>query len=98
MIFRDELIQQIDNKLSDGEGGFISNGELSQKKIQCKASLSTNPEVMNAYGQHGEQVLQVISRDELSKEAFYLYSGNKYTVRVQTNNGRLYYSTLVEVK
>ena len=98
MVMRDKIIQVIKNKVSDGEGGFISNSPDSQVEIECKASLNVSPEVMNAYGQGGEQVLHIISRGPLLEEAIYLFNGKKYNVRVQTNNRRLFYSTLVEIK
>lgn len=99
MVFRNKLIQVIENKVSDGQGGFKKDAAAASKReINCKASLNTSPEVMNAYGQHGEQVLYVITLSPLDKEAFYLFLDKKYTIRNQTDNGRLYYSTLIEVK
>ena len=97
MIFRDNLIQVKTEQVPDGMGGFTSK-ENTKTSILCKASLNTSPEVATAYGTNGEQVLYVVSREGLDKEAFYLFMEKKYTVRMQTDNNRLYYSTLVEVK
>ena len=97
MVFRHDIIQVIIEKEPDGQGGFIIKNQ-SETHIECKASLNIRPEVATAYGTHGEQVLHVVSRTLLSKEAFYLFEGTKFTVRAQSNNNRLFYSTLVEVK
>ena len=104
MVFRDKLIQEIESqeRIPDGMGGFISQ-EPVRKEIRCKASLNTSPEIAsaeiaNAYGTNGEQVLYVVAQEKLNKEAFYFFDNLKYTIRAQTNNNRLYYSTLVEVK
>lgn len=99
MVFRDKLIQEIESqeRIPDGMGGFISQ-EPVRKEIRCKASLNTSPEVASAYGTNGEQVLYVVAQEKLNKEAFYFFDNLKYTIRAQTNNNRLYYSTLVEVK
>ena len=99
MVFRDKLIQEIESqeRIPDGMGGFVSQ-EPVRKEIRCKASLNTSPEVASAYGTNGEQVLHVVAQEKLNKEAFYFFDNLKYTIRAQTNNNRLYYSTLVEVK
>ena len=99
MVFRDKLIQEIESqeRIPDGMGGFVSQ-EPVRKEIRCKASLNTSPEVASAYGTNGEQVLYVVAQEKLNKEAFYFFDNLKYTIRAQTNNNRLYYSTLVEVK
>ena len=99
MVFRDKLIQEIESqeRIPDGMGGYISQ-EPVRKEIRCKASLNTSPEVASAYGTNGEQVLYVVAQEKLNKEAFYFFDNLKYTIRAQTNNNRLYYSTLVEVK
>lgn len=98
MIFRDKIIQVKEAiKVPDGMGGFISE-EPTQTPLNCRASLNTSPEVATAYGTNGEQVLYVVSRERLDEEAFYLYLEKRYTVRAQTDNNRLYYSTLIEVK
>lgn len=98
MIFRDGLIQVSRNTTPDGKGGFTSEDGV-QRIFQCKASLNTDPEVANAYGTHGEQVLYVITREQLDKEAFYLFQKKRYTVRQETHpNNRLYSYTLIEVK
>lgn len=98
MVFRDKIIQVKEGiKVPDGMGGFIS-GESTQTPLNCRASLNTSPEVATAYGTNGEQVLYVVSRERLDEGAFYLYLDKRYTVRAQTNNNRLYYSTLIEVK
>lgn len=98
MVLRDNIIEQKPTKkTSDGQGGFISS-EPEERTIICKASFNTSPEVMNAYGQHGEQVLYVVTREPLLEEAFYLYKNKKFNVRFMTNNNRLYFSTLVEIK
>lgn len=97
MVLRDDIIQVIIEKEPDGQGGFIIKNQL-ETHIECKASLNISPEVATAYGTHGEQVLHVVSRTQLSKEAFYLFNGTKFTVRAQSDNKRLFYSTLVEVK
>lgn len=98
MILRDELIQIKTVSTPDGSGGFTSKEE-TQKTFECKASFNTSPEVANAYGTNGEQVLYVITREELDKEAFYLFKDKKYTLRQQVNpNKRFYSSTLIEVK
>lgn len=97
MVFRDKLIQEIDVKVPDGMGGFVSQ-EPVQKEIRCKASLNTSPEVATAYGTNGEQVLYVVAADKLDEEAFYFFEEKKYTLREQTKNQRLYACTLIEVK
>ena len=98
MVFRDKLIQEIEaEKVPDNMGGFISQ-EPTRKEILCKASLNTSPEVATAYGTNGEQVLYVVAADKLDEEAFYFFGEKKYTLRAQTHNQRLYYSTLIEVK
>ena len=99
MVFRDKLIQEIESqeRIPDGMGGFVSQ-EPVRKEIRCKASLNTSPEVASAYGTNGEQVLYVVAQEKLNKEAFYFFDNLEYTIRAQTNNNRLYYSTLVEVK
>lgn len=97
MIFRDDITEVFTEKESDGQGGFIIKNH-KETHIECKASLNISPEVATAYGTHGEQVLHVVSRAPLSKEAFYLFNGIKFTVRAQSDNKRLFYSTLVEVK
>ena len=98
MVFRDILIQEIETeKIPDGMGGYVSQ-EPARKEIKCKASLNTSPEVANAYGTNGEQVLYVVAQEKLDKGAFYFFEQKKYTVRAQTNNNRLFYTTLVEVK
>ena len=97
MILRDKIIQVKSEKEKDGFGGFTRKNEM-RTEIECKASLNTSPEVATAYGPAGEQVLYVVTRFPLDKEAFYLFKNRKYTVRFNTNNNRLFYSTLVEVK
>ncbi len=97
MVLRDKLIQEIDVKVPDGMGGFISE-EPVRKEILCKASLNTSPEVATAYGTNGEQVLYVVAADKLDEEAFYFFEEKKYTLRAQTHNNRLYNCTLIEVK
>lgn len=98
MVFRDKIIKIKEAiKVPDGMGGFISE-EPTQTLLNCRASLNTSPEVATAYGTNGEQVLYVVSRERLDEEAFYLYLEKRYTVRAQTDNNRLYYSTLIEVK
>ena len=97
MIFRDIITEVITEQESDGQGGFITK-ELLKTHVECKASLNISPEAATAYGTHGEQVLHVVSRTQLNKEAFYLFNGVKFTVRMQAHNNRLFYSTLVEVK
>lgn len=98
MVLRDNIVEQKHaEKTSDGQGGFIS-AEPEERTIICKASFNTSPEVMNAYGQHGEQVLYVVTREPLLEEAFYLYKNKKFNLRFATNNNRLYFSTLVEIK
>lgn len=97
MVLRDTITEIKTSKISDGMGGFI-NESPTETQIECKASLNTSPEVATAYGTFGEQVLYVVTRGPLSKEAFYLFKDKKYTVRFETNNNRFFYSTLVEVK
>lgn len=97
MILRDTIIQIKSEKEKDGFGGFSRKNEI-RTNIECKASLNTSPEVATAYGPAGEQVLYVVTRLPLDKEAFYLFKEKKYTIRFQTDNNRLFYSTLVEVK
>lgn len=97
MILRDKIIQIKSEKEKDGFGGFTRKNEV-RTEIECKASLNTSPEAATAYGPAGEQVLYVVTRLPLDKGAFYLFDDKKYTVRFQTNNNRLFYSTLVEVK
>lgn len=97
MVLRDSIVEQTIIKTPDGQGGFISS-EPTERTLDCKASFNTSPEVMNAYGQHGEQVLYVVTREPLLKEAFYLYHNKKYNVRFDTSNTRFYFSTLVEIK
>ena len=97
MVLRDVITQIKSEKESDGMGGFTSKNEI-RTQIDCKASLNTSPEAATAYGPAGEQVLYVVTREELDKEAFFLFKEKKYTVRFQANNGRLFTSTLVEVK
>ena len=98
MVLRDIVTQIIQDQESDGQGGCISKGDPTFKEIECKASFNTSPEVATAYGPKGEQVLYVVTRIPLDKEAFYLFEGKKYAIRFQTNNRRLYYSTFVEIK
>ena len=98
MILRDKIIQIKSIKEKDEFGGFTRK-DPTQTEIECKASLNTSPEVATAYGPAGEQVLYVVTRIPLDKEAFYLFKEKKYTIRFQTDtNRRLFYSTLVEVK
>lgn len=97
MILRDTITQIKIETESDGMGGFTSKN-TTETQIACKASLNTSPEAATAYGPAGEQVLYIVTRDELDKEAFYLFKDKKYSVRFQASNGRLYTSTLVEVK
>ena len=97
MILRDKIIQIKTEKIEDDMGGFTRGDEI-RTEIECKASLNTSPEVATAYGLSGEQVVYVVTREPLDKEAFYLFDGKKYTVRFQTRSNRLSYSTLVEVK
>lgn len=98
MVFRDKITQIIQDRESDGQGGFVSKGEPTFKVIDCKASLNTSPEVAAAYGPKGEQVVYVVTRIPLDKEAIYLFNEKKFAVRFQSNNNRLYYSTIVEIK
>ena len=97
MILRNKITQITQTKESDGMGGFISKDPI-YTEIECKASLNTDPEAATAYGPAGEQILYVVTRTKLDKEAFYLFMDKKYSVRFQTENGRLFYSTLVETK
>lgn len=97
MILRDKIIQIKSNKIKDDMGGFTRGDEI-RTEIECKASLNTSPEVATAYGLSGEQVVYVVTREPLDKEAFYLFKNKKHTVRFQANNNRFFYSTLVEVK
>jgi len=97
MILRDTIIQVKSEKQSDGMGGNTRTNKI-YTPIECKASLNTDPEVATAYGLSGEQVIYVVTREPLDKGAFYLFRDKKYTIRFQTDNNRLFYSTLVEIK
>lgn len=97
MILRDKIIQVKSTQEKDGFGGFTRKNE-THTEIECKASFNTSPEVATAYGPAGEQVLYVVTRFPLDKEAFYLFKEKKYAIRFQTDNSRLFYSTFVEVK
>lgn len=97
MILRDKIIQVKSVKEKDGFGGFSRKNE-ERTEIECKASLNTSPEVATAYGPAGEQILYVVTRVPLDKEAFFLFDNKKYNIRFSTNTNRLYYSTLVEIK
>ena len=98
MIMRDKLVQVIQEYESDNQGGHVSKGEPIRKEIKCRASLNTSPQVASAYGTHGEQILHVITSQELDKEALYFFAETSYTVRHSSPNFRFYYSILVEVK
>ena len=98
MVLRDIITQVTQDRESDGQGGYISKGDPKYTDIECKASFNTSPEVATAYGPKGEQVLYVVTRQPLEKGAFYLFESKKYAVRFQTNNSRLYFTTLIEIK
>ena len=98
MVLRDEITQVILDQQSDGMGGFTTT-KISQTPIKCKASFNTSPEKANEYGLASEQVLYVITSQELLREAFYYFKGKRYQVRFEVDRrNRLYFSTLVEVK
>lgn len=97
MVLRDLITQITPDYESDGMGGYTYETE-TLTEIECKASFNTSPEVATAYGQFGEKILYVVTRQPLEEEAFYLYKNVRYTVRFQTQNNRFYFSTLVEVK
>jgi hypothetical protein len=97
MVIRDKITKITSDKISDGMGGFDSQSE-TLTDIECKASLNTSPEVAAAFGLSREQVLYVVTKEELDKEAFYLFNDMKFSLRFQTKNNRFYFSTLIEVK
>lgn len=98
MVLRDKIIQIQTEKESDGMGGSTRKNEI-RTEIECKASLNTSPEAATAYGPAGEQVIYVVTRQPLDKEALFSYKSKTYRVRFQCDtNRRLFYSTLVEVK
>lgn len=98
MVLRDKITQVQVVKESDGMGGSTRKTEI-RTDLECKASLNTSPEVATAYGPAGEQVIYVVTRQPLDKEALFLYTDKKYKVRFQSNTNRnLFYSTLVEIK
>ena len=97
MVLRDKITKVTTTKESDGCGGFIYSEGVSTL-INCKASLNTKPETATAYGLSGEQILYVVTNQALDKEAFYYFQDKKCTVRFQTQNNRLFYATLIEIK
>ena len=98
MVLRDEITQVILDQQSDGMGGFTTT-KISQTRIKCPASFNPYPEKANEYGLPSEQVLYVITSQELLREAFYYFKGKRYQVRFEVDRrNRLYFSTLVEVK
>lgn len=97
MVFRDGIKEIITKKVPDGKGGSTEE-VVSERSLLCKASINTNPAVMNAFGLTTETVLYLVTREELNPNAIYLYKKKKYNVRTNTNNGRLFYSTLIEIK
>lgn len=97
MVVRDKITKISLEKTLDGMGGFASHFE-PLAEIECKASLNTSPEVAAAFGLNREQVLYVVTRDALDKEAFYLFNGIIFSVRQQIKMNRFYFSTLIEEK
>ena len=98
MTMRDVLIQEVQGYESDGQGGRVASGDPINKKIECRASFNTSPEVASEYGTNGEQVLYVITSVPLVEEARYFFADKPYTLRYSGPNRRLFYSILVEVK
>lgn len=97
MVFRDTIIEIVETREPDGRGGSKVTS-ATEKPLTCKASFNTSPEVMNAYGTHGEGVLYISSLFPLNKDSKFRFKSKTYSVRFQSNNNRLYFSTLVEIK
>ena len=97
MVLRDEIKEQIIQKISDGSGGSTEE-IISERTIPCHASFNVDPAVMTAYGLKNETLLYVVTREELNPDAVYFFKNKKYTVRFQHSNQRLKYTTLIEVK
>lgn len=97
MVMRQTLIEIKLQKDSDGMGGFNLT-ETAIRDIFCKISNVSSPELLNMYGQHGEDVLRVFSDVELSADNIYMYNNKRFSLRKIVKNNRLFYSVLVEIK
>lgn len=98
MILRDMLIGFTYDDSEDGQGGYSHGDPQEKAKIQCKISKGSSPEQATSYGLSQEEIMNVVSFEPLQKNLLYKYEDAIYQPRLQTQHGRFFYSTLVEIK
>ena len=93
------IIQLLENEITDNAGGFTTERGV-EKEISCNISVVMQPEMINQYGQHGEQVIHVMTSEPLLSSATYLFNDKNYTLRASNpmKNQRLFSAILVEIK
>ena len=96
MIMRNIIKEIFIVKTPDGMGG-ITESIVNSKDIKCKCSTISQPEILNQYGQHGEEVLSVATFMPLNPEAYYVYGNKKFSIRKQTIKHRICYTILIEI-
>lgn len=98
MIFRDTIIQIIKHDTADGSGGHTSETEKSTK-IMCACSEKFRlSELPDGYGWRDTRELAVITAEPIDETAEYEFNNRRFTVAHQNKQGRLCYSTMIEVK
>lgn len=96
MVMRDTIKEFFIIKTPDGMGGF-TEPLAEQREIKCKKSLTSSPEVLDQYGQHGEEIFTIATFSPLNSNAYYIIDNKKFSVRKQTKTNRIYFTILVEI-
>lgn len=93
------IIQLLEDEIADSAGGFTTEQSV-KKEISCNISVVMQPEMMNQYGQRGEQIIHAMTNEPLLASATYLFNDKKYTLRASNpmKNQRLFSAILVEIK